>query len=172
MIYFMIGIPGSGKTTLAKEMRIDLGAYIISSDEIRIKYLRDKGYDDVFHPLNIKGISTKEANKMESEIWEEIESEMDIAVRDKEPSIIDATNVSWKYLSQWITRVKRAGNDYRFVVMETAYMVCVERNKRRERTVDESVLQDMWKKYDHTLGKFVADSELWKRVTFSLNYSH
>ena len=39
MIHVMVGLPGSGKTTLAKELRDNLGGIIISKDTVRYHML-------------------------------------------------------------------------------------------------------------------------------------
>ncbi|MGB7133954.1 MAG: AAA family ATPase, partial [Acidobacteriaceae bacterium] len=56
---------------------------------------------------------------------------------------VDATNLSPHERRQWIKMAKSFGYEVQAVFFDVPLEVCLERNKRRERTVSEDVMKKM-----------------------------
>lgn len=127
IFYMMIGLPASGKSTIAKRYAQECNGVIVSTDELRKELLGDENSQDN------NELIFKEAEKI---IKENIEKGVDV--------IFDATNISYKKRIDWLNRLKKY-NVYRVAVMvATPYEECLERNLKRERVVPEEVITNMY----------------------------
>ena len=130
ILYVMIGIPGSGKTTYAKNIK---DAVVVSSDEIRYEITGS------YSNMNYNSIVF---NKMEKRIKKLLEEEKDV--------VYDATNITrWK--RQHIVHTLKYSSNIRvvFIFMNTRLKICLERNEQKgERMTPENVLADMFLKLE------------------------
>lgn len=129
MLNILIGLPGSGKTTYAKEcIDKNSNAIHISSDSIRKELYGDE---------SIKGNNEEVFSLMETRTIETLKNEKDV--------YYDATNMTRKDRAHIISVCK----DYeiRAVVVWSTYETCVERDKNRNRTVGEDVIKRMMKRF-------------------------
>lgn len=134
-IYMMIGIPGSGKSSYAKNvLRHTLklsDEAIVSSDEIRAKYF--DGENDQTH---------------NNEVFKLLYSKVRILYNEGKDVVIDATNMSYKDRCRARNNL---GKDYPIsvaYVMATPMLVCAARDEERERTVGLPVLRRMISKFE------------------------
>ncbi len=128
--HFMIGVPGSGKSTVAQQLADLTQGLIISTDRIR---------EQLYGEEIIQG------NWLEIE--EEVLREMERAIASSQPIIYDATNAyrHWRLeilekialISPKIPRVWVAW------VLETPIETCKQWNQNRPRQVPESVIEQM-----------------------------
>lgn len=123
--YMMIGLPGSGKSTVAKSIASNTTAVIISSDEIRAELFGKAEIQEntglVFQTMFNR---TKDNLNMGNSV------------------IYDATNLHSKqrrHLLSMLPKCKKIA-----VLVLTPYTVCLERNKSRERVVPENVIRNMY----------------------------
>ncbi|WP_214559050.1 ATP-binding protein [Planktothrix agardhii] len=134
--HFMVGIPGSGKSTVAQQLADLTQGLIISTDRIR-----EQLYGDEIIQGN----------------WLEIErkvlQEMEQAIASSQPIIYDATNT---YRHWRLDILEKAALIYPEIprswiawVLETPIETCKLRNQNRQRQVPESVIEQM--------GKAIAD---------------
>lgn len=129
--YMMVGFPGSGKSWYAGNKL--LNAVVHSSDAIREEILGDvtdqSNQQLVFQTLHDRVLSDLRAGR-------------DV--------VYDATNINYKRRMGFLQRVTAVNHQIWkvCVFMATPYDKCVERNKSRDRTVPESVIDRMYRKID------------------------
>ena len=137
-LWLMVGAPGSGKSTFAKEelMRDETWAYI-SRDEIRYEYLEPD--DDNFAKEDIV------FNQFVTEINDALES------NEFHDVIADATHLHEPSRMKLLCRLNLNGIDVIPVVMRTLSIICEQRNKLRQgrAQVPEKALNSMWKAMTH-----------------------
>lgn len=128
-IFFMlVGLPYSGKTTLAEEIREKYDAVVHSSDAIRSEVLGDvqdqTGNSKVFDVLHSRVIADLTTGKN---------------------VVYDATNINYKRRMDTLQRLKSIPCQKICVFMATPFSHCIERSKYRERVVPYEVLVRMYK---------------------------
>ena len=135
-IYMMIGVPGGGKSTYARDVLLPTlritEESIVSSDAIRKEYFGDEG--DQTHNEEVFSI-----------LYQKVRNLYD-AGKDV---IIDATNMSYK--SRCRTR-NSLGKNYPIdvaYVMATPILLCIQRDAERIRTVGWPVINKMIKNFEY-----------------------
>ena len=132
VLYMLIGIPGSGKSTWAKKMQEEQGAYWVSRDKIRFQYIKDE--DDYF--------------AYEERVFDEFVEEIQNAIYDKFPIIIaDATHLNLKARNKVLRRLSLLGTRVEFVYFNVDLQTALERNAQRQgrARVPDSVIMNMQK---------------------------
>lgn len=127
-LYMMIGLPASGKSTIAKDIAKSEGAIIVSSDEIR---------KELFGDINDQSNNVK--------VFEEVINRTKFYLANKYNVIIDATNINYKKRRHLLNSIDNLhGKDRIAILVATPYEECLERNKLRERKVPEEVIKRMY----------------------------
>ncbi len=127
-LYMMIGLPASGKSTIAKDIAKSEGAIIVSSDEIR---------KELFGDINDQSNNVK--------VFEEVINRAKFYLANKYNVIIDATNINYKKRRHLLNSIDNLhGKDRIAILVATPYEECLERNKLRERKVPEKVIKRMY----------------------------
>lgn len=151
MFIMMVGIPGSGKSTVAKYLSCFKKATVFSSDEYREKIFGD--VNDQSH---------------NAEVFEILHKDMLEALSNGKNCIFDATNMRRKYRMQMIEEVKSIkGEKHKLVcyVVNTHFSKCVERDSKRDRVCGEDVLR-------HFMENFECPQyfEGWDEIKFTNDY--
>lgn len=113
MIYMMVGIQGSGKSTFAKKLSIEKNCEIISTDQVRKDFPGIK--EDFVWPFVYEQVSNKVRNNLDC--------------------IFDATNITPKVRKRFIDEVKKFGVTpiigvyYLKTDVEVCHRRVIERNK-------------------------------------------
>lgn len=128
-VTMMAGIPGSGKTTWAKDL-IDDNTVYISSDEIR------KEFGDVNDMSNNK------------KVFDTLRERYITALRNCQNVILDATHAKKKYRKEYIDIANENGAEISCVYMDIDYEVAQERNAKRERQVPNDVIRKMFYEFE------------------------
>ena len=141
-LYMLIGLPGSGKSTVAAELDADV---ILSSDEIReelfgdaaLQYDEDllrkaRGVEDIARRLGNRKVFTELYHRMHEHLsWD----------RDV---VFDATNLTRKARHQAMLIAEENYNrDVVACVVRTPLEECLRRNFSRKRVVPEEVIRSM-----------------------------
>jgi predicted kinase len=125
--HFLIGLPASGKSTLAQILAQESGGLVISTDRVRAQLYGDEA---------IQGV------------WQEIEAEVFSQVKgaiDQRQSVIyDATNANCLWRTGFLQQVATFGDTcWLGWYLDLPIDVCKERNRGRDRLVPESVIDSM-----------------------------
>lgn len=123
----LVGIPGSGKSTYAKELAEKEDYIILSSDEMREVYFGDVN-------------DQKNNNELFSMITDSIKGHLSC----KQSVIMDATNLNSKKRKNLLNEIKSIECDKKCVVVAMPYSACLHNNKNRDRNVPENVIKRMY----------------------------
>jgi predicted kinase len=122
-VVLTIGLPGSGKTTWFKRR----GVAPLSSD-----MLRSILFDDITE------------QRYQGLVFSTLRSLLRARLIAKMPwNYVDATNLSPHERRQWIKMAKSFGYEVQAVFFDVPLEICLERNRRRERTVNDEVMHKM-----------------------------
>ncbi|KNY25192.1 AAA family ATPase [Pseudobacteroides cellulosolvens] len=121
------GLPGSGKSTIAKELAKARNAVLHSSDDVRQELFGDANNQEmndlVFRELNTRILSD---------------------LKDGKSVVYDATNLNYKKRKAFLDRMKIECRK-ECVLVATPYEICLERNNGRERKVPDDVIEKMYR---------------------------
>lgn len=129
-LFMMIGIPASGKTSLAEDIAKSEDAIIVSSDNTRKELYGDE---------NIQGDNNKVFRILEDRIIKGLKANKNM--------IYDATNISYKRRMAFLQRIKKLDVEKIAVMVATPYEDCLIRNSQRERKVPEEVIKRMYQSF-------------------------
>jgi predicted kinase len=122
-VVLAIGLPGSGKTTWFKRR----GVQPLSSD-----MLRSILFDDITE------------QRYQGLVFSTLRSLLRARLIAKMPwNYVDATNLSPHERRQWIKMAKSFGYEVQAVFFDVPLEVCLQRNSRRERVVNDEVMRKM-----------------------------
>ena len=126
MVVLAIGLPGSGKTTWFKRR----GVTPLSSD-----LLRNLLFDDITE------------QRYQGLVFSTLRSLLRARLIAKMPwNYVDASNLSPHERRQWIKMARSFGYEVQALFFDVPLEVCMERNSRRERSVQEEVMRRMAEK--------------------------
>ena len=118
-----IGLPGSGKSSWFKRNNITP----LSSDMVRL-LLFDDSQEQRFQDL----------------VFSNLRSMLKARLIARRPlNYLDATNLTPHERSSWIKLAKDYGYEVQAVFFDVPLEVCLERNRRRDRVVDEDAMRRM-----------------------------
>ena len=125
----LIGLPGSGKSTIAEQYRA-MGYNIHSSDAIREELSGDSSNQDI--------------NQL---VFTTLHKRIKDDLKNGINCVYDATNISYKRRMAFLKELplfcyKRA------IVVATPYEVCLVQNRLRERVVPDFVIERMYRNFD------------------------
>lgn len=129
MIYLMMGIPASGKSTYAKSL-MEPEDYYISRDEVRFSIIKDE--DEYF--------------SKEKEVFNEFLNRINTAIDENLHDVwIDATHISKNSRDKLVNKLHCNREDITVVFLNTPLDICLERNNKREgrAKVPESAVHSM-----------------------------
>lgn len=125
-LVIMVGVPGSGKSTIASKLAAR-GYVRISADDIREELYGDAKVQG--NPKEVFGIVMDRFIK---------------AVNRGSCVVIDNTNVTRNTRSRYIKAASRLGYEVFLFTMQTDLQTCLQRNRLRKRVVPEEVIRRMW----------------------------
>ncbi|MEC1155987.1 AAA family ATPase [Cytobacillus horneckiae] len=127
LFILMVGLPASGKSSMAVELAKKYDAAILSSDLLRQELLGDERNQD--------------SNDV---IFKEMERRTKALLLDGRNVLYDATNLNRKRRMHLVNHIAKADRKIVFY-MNTAFDLIFERNKMRTRLVDEAIIKKMYK---------------------------
>ena len=118
-LYILIGAPGCGKSTWAKEKKT-LGWSVVSRDEIRYAYLNN---DETYF-------------SHEKEVFDTFVNALAASVLSNKNTVADATNLNessrTKLLKALAARLSPSTYNIIFIYFDTSYTTCFRRNASRQ----------------------------------------
>lgn len=134
-LYIMVGLPGSGKSTYAKEFIKDQQVEYLSSDSLRAVFGKDESDQSVT-----------------PKVFGHIKTKVDEYLRDNKNVLVDATSVNRKERSDYINTAKKYNSKVVVVVFKMDRNGLIARNKKRGdeggRVVPDWVIDKMLNKFE------------------------
>jgi len=134
-LYIAVGLPGSGKSTYAKNFIKDKDIEYLSSDELRAVYGKDQSDQSVT-----------------SIVFGHIKRKVDEFLKDGKNVLVDATSVNRKERSDYIKTAKKYGAKVVAIVFKMDRDGLIDRNKKRGeqggREVPTFVIDKMLAKFE------------------------
>lgn len=127
----LVGLPCSGKSTMAIEYAEIYDANIHSSDALREELLGD--------------INDQTNNEL---VFQTLHKRIKDDLRNGKSCIYDACQVSYKSRMSFLQQLNNIPCEKICVLMATPYEECLERSQKRERKVPEHVIKRMYMKFD------------------------
>lgn len=126
-LFMMIGLPGSGKSSKAKEIAELYNAKIHSSDEIRAEF---------------GNVQSQDANQ---KVFHEMHKRIKSDLLNGNSVIYDATNINYKRRMSFLNEIRKYSCEKIAVLMALPYRACITNNYSRERQVPIDVITRMHK---------------------------
>ena len=134
-LYITVGLPGSGKSTYAKEFIKGKEIEYLSSDSLRAVFGKSEE-DQTVTPL----------------VFGHIKRKVDEFLKDGKNVIVDATSVNRKERSDYINTAKKYGAKVVAIVFKMDRQGLIDRNKKRGeqggRVVPDWVIDKMLNKFE------------------------
>jgi predicted kinase len=127
-IIVLVGLPASGKSTLARELADKETAIIVSSDNLR---------STMFGDINDQSHNT--------EVFEEMNRLTTQYIKEGYNVIYDATNLSRKRRTHLINQTAKNADEKVAYYLHTTLEEAIGRDENRERTVGAEVIKKMYK---------------------------
>mgnify|MGYP006080508575 CR=1 FL=1 len=164
--FFMAGGPGSGKSYVASEIfgfkksgvssvSYATGLKLVNNDNAFEKAIKDAGYE----------VSKLADYAKDPNVWSDV-----MALRDKAKGltrrmqdnyisgrlgqVIDGTGKDFSKLAGMRKMYKDLGYDTYMVFVNTSLDTALERNRMRDRKLDDKMVKSMWQEVQDNLGKF------------------
>jgi len=131
VMYMLVGLPGSGKSTYAKIIAKKSNSVIYSSDAIR---------EELYGSEEIQGDSQTVFQMLHSCIKDELRNNVNV--------IYDACNISYKRRMGFLQELKKIPCYKVCIFIAAPYCECIKNNENRERCVPVSVIDRMYKHFD------------------------
>lgn len=123
----MVGVPGSGKTTLAKKL-VDKGFHYLNADSIR---------------MELYGNEAEQGDK--EEVFTIFFQRLEMALGEGLDIVVDNTNINLRQRKPILERATRfAYADVQLWLLDVPLDVCLQRNAQRQRTVPDDIVANMF----------------------------
>jgi len=130
-LYFLVGLPASGKSTWADKSCETLDAVVVSSDSIR---------EEIYGSESILGDPNEVFRIVHERILHFLEEGVNV--------ILDSTGLSYKHRIPLLEKVSKIGDVEKIaVVFATDFGICSSRNVNRERRVPHHAMRNMYKSF-------------------------
>jgi predicted kinase/nicotinic acid mononucleotide adenylyltransferase len=147
---FLAGGPGSGKSFIVNKTALQsLGFKIVNSDDIFEKLLKNAGMAST--PDNIfsnRGQEIRDTSKLLSS------KKMNIYLNGRLGLVIDGTGKNYEKIAHQKQQLETLGYDTFMIFVNTNIETAIQRNKKRERILPDSVVHRMWNEVQDNMGKF------------------
>ena len=126
-VIMLVGLAGSGKSTIAKTLSSLHNANIFSSDDIR---------KELFNDVDEQGRNVELFDVLHNRVIENL--------KNGKNSIIDATNISYKRRMAFLNKIRHIKCKRICCLVATPYEDCISQDLLRDRQVGEDVIKKMY----------------------------
>lgn len=147
-VFILIGLPGSGKSTWAKEF--------IRKNENFVRISRD-GFRFMLKEMPVC------EPKIEDLITDLVATTAIKALNKKQNIILDNTHLKAKYINPIVKLVEEYA-DVEFMLFDVSVEKCIERDKLRERIVGEDVIKKLNKDFKNLKETFLFQNQSKKEI--------
>lgn len=131
VLYMMVGLAGSGKSTYANKLSKSKKIEVFSSDELRKELYGDVNFMD-----------------KNGELFTELEKRIKNTLSLGNSAIYDATNISAKKRVAFLKYIAKIPCKKICVIIYSTYEDCIRNNSNRERKVPDYVIENMMKSWN------------------------
>ena len=126
-LILLVGIPGSGKTTLSKKI-VAKGFHYMNADSIRHELYGDE-----------------KTQGDPAEVFAIFFQRLEAAMAEKLSIIIDNTNLNPKHRKEILDRaIQFSYDDVQLWLLDVPLATCLERNRNRDRAVEDDIVSNMY----------------------------
>ena len=153
--FFLAGGPGSGKSYVVRRTTGGLGMKIVNSDDAFEKLLKDAGLSlkmppEEEEPRDVVRGRAKKLTKARQKNY--VEGRLGL--------IIDGTGKDYEKIAYQARELQQLGYDTHMIFVNTSLDTALERNSKRARSVQTSIVTNSWNNVQKNIGKF---SQLFRR---------
>ena len=131
VLYMMVGLAGSGKSTYSNKLSKSKNIEVFSSDELRKELYGDVNFMD-----------------KNGELFTELEKRIKNTLSLGNSAIYDATNISAKKRVAFLKYISKIACKKVCVIIYSTYEDCIKNNNNRERKVPDYVIENMMKSWN------------------------
>ena len=131
VLVMMVGLPASGKSTIAYNLAMENDYIVFSSDA-----LREELYGDINDQTH------------NHELFVELHKRIKTALKEGNNVIYDACNLSSKRRVAFLQELKHIHCRKECIIAATPYEQCLRNNESRDRHVPDYVIERMYKSFD------------------------
>ena len=147
--YFLAGGPGSGKSFVTKSAFAGLGLKVVNSDDILTRYLEKEGLS-----LKMPESEKEKRDELRAKAKITTAARMDLYVQGRLGMILDGTARDYAKISGQQRLFKLLGYQTIMIFVNTSLDVALERNEKRDRTVEKKTAIKNWNTVQSNMGKF------------------
>ena len=137
----LAGGPGSGKSRVAKELGLaSMGLVVVNSDLFFVQLLKRKGLS-LKMPKN--EIEDREVARAMAKV--STDKRLTTLIKARMGVIIDSTSGDQKKSQKIISMLQKTGYDVKVIFINTSLETAKKRNKNRDRTLPDKVVEFSWK---------------------------
>ena len=147
-IIMLIGVPASGKSSMAKKISLKYPSEILSSDAIR----------DEIHKKDENQVLFSDTSK--EKVYNEILTRVEYNVKKKKRTIVDATFMfeSGENARHRIYELSKKYNvPLRAIMLKTPLELSKKLNQQRSRHVDDGIIEEMWNYMEYSRNKIIEE---------------
>jgi len=154
---FMVGGPGSGKSSIVKGLDlIEKGYRYVNQDPYLEKYIKEAGLptDEKTYDKEQRSIRAKLGWKARKEA----EADLERFTSAKESMVVDGTGASYKATTKKMKALEAAGFEIHMVFVNTSKDVAVKRNRARvERSLADFIVTKTWDSVQESAKQYRED---------------
>lgn len=152
-LFVLIGLPGCGKSTIAKEISNLTDAEVFSSDSIRKELFGSEAMQYSNDYLKEKGFTAlsdnQKRNICNNAVFAELNNRIRNCLSSGSNAVYDATNLTHR--NDLHSRFPNA--EIVLVCIDVALETALVRNQIRDRHVPENVIRDLYQKYSSEIAE-------------------
>lgn len=147
---FLAGGPGSGKSFIVGKTALTaLGMKVINSDELFERGLAKAGLK-----TTPEDIYSEKGQEIRNRAKALTGKKLDLALAGRLGLVIDGTGKDYDKIVKQATKLKNLGYEVAMIFVNTSLDTALERNRKRERSLQDDKVEKMWNEVQSNIGKF------------------